>query len=278
MRNNLKNIAEDTIGILERGYYHNDAGDRIDIREQLGQAVEGTMLYTPQALSTILDGLPAGGACNTIYDVRNETTLDAARRLMHNGHRNVLCLNFASAKNPGGGFLGGASAQEESLARSSGLYPCLLKVPEYYAFHRGNKSCLYSDHMIYSPDVPVFKLENGAPMDRALPVSFVTSAAVNAGVVEIQEPENIERIVPVMRSRIDKLLALCSSRGHGVLVLGAWGCGVFRNDPAVIARIFGDALEGKFKGVFSTVVFAVKANNEKMIQPFAEHFAVDPRP
>jgi len=277
-KNNLRTVAEHTIGVLDHGYYHNGAGERVDIGDQMRRAVEGTVLYTPQELSSILDGRPAGGSHTTNYEVRNETTLDAARRLPDDGYGNVLCLNFASAKNPGGGFLGGASAQEESLARSSGLYSCLLKAPEYYAFHRGNKSCLYSDHMIYSPDVPVFKLEDGSPMNAAVPVSFITSAAVNAGVVEAQEPENIGRIVPVMRSRIDKMFALCAARGHKTLVLGAWGCGVFRNDPAVIARMFGDALEGEFKGIFRTVVFAVRTNNEKMIRPFAIRFATDGRP
>jgi len=70
-------------------------------------------------------------------------------------------LNFASAKNPGGGFLGGGSAQEESLARSSGLFPCINQMQQMYETNRAYRSCLYTDHMIYSPRVPVFRDDEG---------------------------------------------------------------------------------------------------------------------
>ena len=86
--------------------------------------------------------------------VSHGTTLELARTLVEQ-YSALACLNFASAKNPGGGFLSGSQAQEESLARASGLYATLQTQPEYYDYHRQGSSSLYSDHMIFSPGVPV---------------------------------------------------------------------------------------------------------------------------
>src|SRR5205814_7920498 len=96
----------------------------------------------------------------TSFQVVNRTTLDAARRLLDlDPGADVLCLNFASAKHPGGGFLGGARAQEESLARSSGLYPCIAPMREMYDFNRSCGTCLSSDYLLHSPRAPVFRDE-----------------------------------------------------------------------------------------------------------------------
>ena len=86
-------------------------------------------------------------------EVTNETSLSAARRM----GPDAACLVFASAKNPGGGFLSGAQAQEESIARSSALYPCQTAAGEFYSFHRRQGDLRYSDRVIYSPHVPVIR-------------------------------------------------------------------------------------------------------------------------
>jgi uncharacterized protein (TIGR02452 family) len=267
-------IAKDTLEILEKGFYINNKGERIDISSIQQKATDNTRLYKPEELDELLAGSNKVNNFHTQYEVTNETTLDAARRLVAMGVDDALCLNFASAKNPGGGFLGGALAQEECIARASGLYPCLLKAPEYYAYHRGLDTCLYSDHMIYSPQVPILKDEDGALLDDAVCVTVVTSPAVNAGVVRSREADNIDKIMPVMRTRIQKLLALCLNRQHTTLILGAWGCGVFQNDPEEISQLFYEALTGPFAGQFKKVVFAVKTNKETMIEPFRKRFIV----
>lgn len=265
-----KAIAADTLQIMEQGSYKNKNGNTINIASLLDHSLSGTQLYTPEELAYITSG--NNDKYETIYEVNNETTLDAVRRLVADGEQQVLCLNFASAKNPGGGFLGGAVAQEESIARASGLYPTLLKGEAYYTFHRGLGTCLYSDHMIYSPDVPVFKYENGELMDEAICVSVITSPAANAGAIHRNEPDNKSLIEPVMRIRTEKVLALSAQQGHEVLVLGAWGCGVFRNDPEMIAGLFEELLKRKFKGTFKKIVFAVKTKSEPMLEAFSRRF------
>lgn len=269
MTTSTKIIAEDTLSIIEKGYYINNKDERVDIAGLLQHAVDNTKLFRPEELEALI--VKQNDRFTTEFIVANETTLNAARQLSENGE--VLVLNFASAKNPGGGFLGGAVAQEESIARASGLYPCLLKAPEYYHYHRTHRSCLYSDHMIYSPAVPVFKEEDGSNMDKPVTINIITSAAVNAGVVHQNETNNVHLIEPMMRTRIEKLLALCCANKQTTLVLGAWGCGVFRNDPEMIAGLFHEALNGKFASCFERVMFAVKTNKESMIEPFRKRFA-----
>src|SRR5919108_730072 len=84
----------------------------------------------------------------------------AARRLATEPEGDPCCLNFASAKHPGGGFLGGARAQEETLARASGLYASLVGNP-MYAFHKAQDDPMYSNYAIYAPDVPVLRTDEG---------------------------------------------------------------------------------------------------------------------
>jgi uncharacterized protein (TIGR02452 family) len=271
MGKDYKSIADDTLKSIEQGYYCNRNNEKIEIAALIQHAVDNTELYSPQQLQTLLSSNNTG-AVNTRYEVTNESTLDAARRLTAEGENDIMCLNFASAKNPGGGFLRGTVAQEECIARASGLYPSLLTAPEYYTFHRSQQNFLYSDHMIWSPRVPVFKDENGDVTDNAMCISVITSAAVNAQELQKINEAKADVIEAVMRTRIEKMLALSAAKKHNTLILGAWGCGVFGNEPELIATLFHEALTGKFANCFNRIVFAVLTNNEDMINSFRKRF------
>ncbi|MGP4023549.1 TIGR02452 family protein [Actinomadura sp. 3N407] len=249
--------AQETVAILERGDYPAPSGRTVSIAESLARAVQGTVLYRPDELDALLRRLPAAEpGTTTRIEATGETTLAAARRLCAPGTV-PFALNFASAKNPGGGFLSGAHAQEEGLARSSGLYESLCSAREYYDFHRAQRDLLYSDHMIYSPDVPVFRDDAGRLLEEPYEIAFLTSPAPNRGA--IRDAETAGRIPGVLRLRARKLLAVALANGHRRLVLGAWGCGVFRNDPAEVAEVFAEQLRpgGQFADRFEHVVFAV---------------------
>ncbi len=205
----------------------------------------------------------------THVDVINTTTLEAVRGLALKGHR-VAALNFASAKNPGGGFLTGARAQEESLARASGLYAMLID-DSMYDHHRSLKDPLYSAWVIYSPDVPVFRLDEGILLEEPYFCSFLTSPAVNVGALHNRDRRGDE-VRARMAERVERVLGVAALHGHEVLVLGAWGCGVFRNDPAMIAELFQIALAGRFRGAFTHVVFAVLDPSGETIGSFERVF------
>lgn len=275
-------IARETVGILERGAFTSPFGQVVSLATELAHARAGSILYSPERFADILkhrDFLLSqrGRQQSTTFAVANETTLHAARRLIESDPQaRVLALNFASAKNPGGGFLNGSQAQEESLARASGLYACLAPFQEMYEANRRFPSCLYTDYMIYSPDVPVFRDDADGLLERAYAVSFLTVPAVNAGAVARNERHNLPRIEPVMLARMERLLALAVVHGHDTLVLGAWGCGVFANNPGNVASWFARNLlnGGPYHGVFRKVVFAVLdvTPDKATIRPFQDLF------
>ncbi|MCE9547192.1 MAG: TIGR02452 family protein [Planctomycetia bacterium] len=275
-------IAAETVAALELGEYRLADHQPVSIQAALESTRNGTRHYAPEDFAEVFrrrDELRRDWPATrqTQFQVVNATTLAAAKSLVDSQpSRSVVCLNFASAKNPGGGFLGGSQAQEESLARATGLYASLLRVPAYYEANRACHTCLYTEHMIYSPAVPVLRDDQDAW--HAVPhfVSMITSPAVNAGAIHQNEPQNVAQIAPVMRGRMERVLSVAAVHQHTALVLGAWGCGVFRNDPTDVATWFHEWLceSPTFQGAFETVVFAVldRTEQQDVIRPFQKRF------
>ncbi|WP_425615947.1 TIGR02452 family protein [Anatilimnocola sp. NA78] len=270
--------GQETVLIAERGWYETSGGKRVDISAAMQSCLARTTLHRPAELEQLVAQLgPTTEPVETIFDVRNETSLGAAQRLVVEQQlSSTLCLNFASARNPGGGFLGGSQAQEESLARSSGLYPSLLTQSDYYNANRNQRSAIYTDHMIVSPDVPVFRDDDGQLLVEPYSLSMITAPAVNAGAMRNNEPHATEQILPKMVERTNKVLALAAHLGYQNLILGAWGCGVFQNDPKSIANIFHAALchDARFRQRFQHVTFAVLdgTRDQAIVEPFSRVF------
>ena len=267
-----KEIAQDTLRVLEQGYFINPNGEKIDIAEAQKKAEEGTVCYTPAMSDEILAHDFKNEAKSTQFQVSERAIMREVSDMHEKGFENVVCLNFASAKNPGGGFLNGAEAQEESIARSTGLYPCQLNAREYYEVNRGTKSCFYTDYMIYSPAVPIVKKPNSRPSDALKTISIITAPAVNLGVVKHREPGRLDEVEGVMKRRIRKVLAIALHHGHTNIILGAWGCGVFRNSPNAIAAYFKEVIDTDYKNAFERIHFPIFSRNPKMIAPFLEAF------
>lgn len=267
-------LAQETVEISQQGWYLTAEGARVELGTQIERCLEQTRLFRPGDSQELPPPVPGG---KTRFDVRNETTLAAARRLVVEQRlEGALALNFASAMNPGGGFLGGSQAQEESLARASALYISLLTQPAYYEANRACKTALYTDHLILSPQVPVFRDDDGALLDEPYLLSILTAPAVNARAVRANESQQVPRIRPTMQDRIDKVLRVAAAQGYTHLILGAWGCGVFGNDPQEIAQLLADTLGsgGSFADRFASVTFAVLDNTEdrQIVTPFEQHF------
>lgn len=270
-----RETARETVEVLDRGEYVRGDGSTVSIAASLDAARAGTVVYTPdQVAAVVARERRAEPPYETEFVVRNETTLAAARRLVEEGFVDPLCLNFASAKNPGGGFLGGSQAQEESLARASGLYACLEPATTYYEANRAAGTSLYTNHAIHSPRVPVFRDDEDGLLDEPYEVSMLTMPAVNTGAVTRNEPRNRSQIEPLMRERIAAVLAIALAHGHQAVVLGAWGCGVFRNDPDRVAEWFHEHLTGGFRGAFRRVAFAVldHSPDESTFHAFSRRF------
>jgi uncharacterized protein (TIGR02452 family) len=256
--------GREAVEVCSSGSYLSPSGKRVAVGPLLSIAKAGTVTYPPEK--------PLGeghtGPHQTGVSVVNQTSLAGARKLIEEGFRPAV-LNFASAKSPGGGFLLGARAQEEYLARSSGLHACLVG-NGMYDYHGAQLDDMYSDWVIYSPDVPVFRDDSGGLLESPYTVSIITSPAPFAVALRRDSPERLDELPVAFFRRILKVLATGLLHNHDSLVLGAWGCGAFENDATMVAGLFRKAIFENFAGAYTTLRFAIldRSPDERVIAPF----------
>lgn len=256
----LRGIAAETEQIVAAGRYRAPDGREVPLADAVGAARAGTRMFGPEPVPVPSEPVPvppvAAAGAGPLCEVTGESSLEAARRL---AGAPVAVLNFASARNPGGGYLNGAQAQEEALCRASALYTCLLTARAFYDHHRADRDPFYSDRVIHSPGVPVFRDDRGRLLAEPFRAGFLTAAAPNAGVIRRTAPERAAGLPGALAVRAERVLETAAAHGYRRLVLGAWGCGVFRNDPAQVAGAFRAALGpgGRFASSFEHVVFGV---------------------
>ncbi|MFL1378196.1 TIGR02452 family protein [Nocardiopsis protaetiae] len=276
MSQRLRGIWAETRKAFEAERY-SVGGREVDLSADLSAMREGTRHHLPEDIAA----LPVPGARHdTRFEVTGESTLAALLRLAGEGGSGtegaaadgVAALNFASARNPGGGVANGARAQEESLARSTALYASLTRCPEFYEHHRAERSLLYSDRVIWSPRVPVLCDDRGDRLAEPPAVGFLTCAAPNRRMIERNGVESAAGVPGVLAARARGVLAVAAHHGVDVLVLGAWGCGVFGNRPPEVAAAFAEHLHGDYAGVFERVVFAVLDRDGGVREAFDDRF------
>jgi uncharacterized protein (TIGR02452 family) len=254
MRTRNVTIARETLEACGARGYKDARGQRIEIGHAADAAREATVMHDLARDDT---APPRTRRFATSIEVTGETTLAALARLSAAPGGHLGCLNFASAKKPGGGFLTGAQAQEESLARSSALVPCLEARPELYERNRAHGSAMYLDLVLFSPRVPFFRDDDGGWLAAPVLASVVTAPAPNAGALRQHGSYARAEVDDALRRRGGYVLRVAAHHGIERLVLGAWGAGVFGNDPRMVADMFAAHLGGAFEGVFAEIVFAV---------------------
>lgn len=245
-------VAKETLAILKDKKYLTANGNTVDITQSLDNAVKNTVYYPAESVFLI----------DSIYrftqvEVTNETTTQAAVRWAAEGKTKVVALNFASARNQGGGFLSGAVAQEEDLCRASGLYVCIKTKPMFYNTNILCDDQLYTDGGIYSPDVPFIRDEHGMMLEDPFLLSIISSPSPNARNMEVAQ---VGQLAETLERRAKRILEIAHSHDHKNIILGAWGCGAFGNDPKMVAEAFQKAL--KDIPVFDNVCFAVYDRNQ----------------
>lgn len=190
--------------------------------------------------------------------VSSKRTLEAASA--YKGK--TVVLNFASARYPGGGVEAGSNAQEEALCRISTLYPCLCNKgvrADFYDYHNKTSSSVYSDRIIYTPDVVVFREDDNdmkvLPKNKWWKVDVITSPAPNRSAMYGANPDELdEYLAEIFASRFKAILSVAKDNGAENVILGAFGCGVFGNDPYMVAECAKEALKNY---TFKNVEFAV---------------------
>lgn len=272
--NDLKALAQQALHISQTGKLPTKDGV-VDFLDQQRFAQDNSQVFTPEMLQVLFDECqanPEQGGAPCQVAVWACSTQEAAYRLQ--GDKTVL-LNFASAKNVGGGFLSGAKAQEEDLCRASGLYLCQLPCESYYQANKTFKSAIYTDAMIHSPNVPFFRTDTEALLDKPFLASVITAPAPNMGAYLAKNPNGRQEVETALIKRTGLLLALMCHLGYKTLILGAWGCGVFRHDPVFVAKVFADWLaHPMFCTAFEQVVFAIYDNSKdkKTLNAFCTQF------
>lgn len=271
-------IFKQTIDIVQKnGYFIN--GKRIILPEKNNELMqEGTVFYDKEFH---VDAPMINN--NTEIRVVNEDSLVAAKKLINLGY-NVAVLNMASRKYPGGGVREGFGAQEENLFRRSNYYLSLYQFAPYATQYGINKSIHQypldrSFGGIYTPNATVFRDTEAADyqlLEQPYQVSFIAVPALSRPTIDndgLIVPELIEPFKNKMRT----LFRIGLQHGHDALILGAWGCGVFRCPPRHVARLFHEVMmENEFKNRYHTIVFAIIEDNnskgEGNYKPFAEEF------
>jgi uncharacterized protein (TIGR02452 family) len=275
-----RRIADETLAAIERGEIQLQ-GSTYRFRDVISYSINNTIYFSPESILADWSTSPPDSPVTAVpakLELCEGSTLQRARALLQElnntgtaddgaGPARVGVLSFASATKPGGGFLNGAQAQEESLARASTLYASLITetASRFYDLHKKDRrGGFYSHAMIFSPSAIVLRDDAGTWVPPHQ-IDVVTSAAVNAGVVrerarEDSDSDTAARIEGVMRERMARILFLFEQQGIRNIVLGSFGTGVFRNDISMIADIWFDLLaeEGaRFMHSFDRVVFGI---------------------
>lgn len=176
-------------------------------------------------------------------------------------------LNFASYKNPGGRFIDGSKAQEECLCHESFLYNVLNRFAiVYYAWNDKNKNkALYLNRALYSPNV-IFERD-----DELKKCNVITCAAPNKSAAQKYCNVSSKENSAILRDRIRFVLDIAKKSGVKTLILGAFGCGVFGQNPKEVVSIFKEYLLGEYK-IFNKVIFAVPNGQDGNYSSFKETF------
>ena len=253
-RQQLASVFEDTMERIKQS---------LDFTNATNFSIHNQQFIPESAIISISDMPKVDKPANII--VSQLRSFEAAAQYI--GKRTAV-LNFASATNPGGGVEKGASAQEECLCRVSTLYPCLADQKmraSFYTPHRKNGNTLHNDDIIYTPNVLVIKDDDHNLLSEPFSVDIISCAAPNlrerpsnqyntGDTVKVQISG--DELLKLHEKRASKIFSSAIANGIEILILGAFGCGAFCNDPYIVARAYKNVFP-EFKQYFQTIEFAI---------------------
>ena len=282
MRDNNIAILQDTLETCERGYYETPA-DKVNLKLNKERMLAATV-YDPDQMDELrkekwFDHSGFDGRCT--YSVVNTDSFTMARDIAEgNPDDGVLVLNLANPVHIGGGVRRGAKAQEEDLCRQSTLLITLEgeDSSRYYEYNRSLHTRKGSDAVIIIPEVEIFKDADYNYLDHPTVVSVITCAAP---ILDLGVSYDKRKYREMMYHRIEGILVAAAVNGYKRLVLGAFGCGAFNNDAAIVSDIFYDVIKNfRLDGVcvddlFKSIDFAVLTGPEKTYNydEFARNFS-----
>ena len=270
MKNNIE-ILEETLQILDQGHYEVN-GKTVELQLSNERMAASQVLLPPSVEAVCMQECTRQASNDRcIIDCVKQDSFAAAikmtmdRSTEEKQSKPVMVLNFANPVNIGGGVYKGARAQEEDLCRRSSLLRS-LESPQalsYYRYNRKLQTHMGSDAMIVSPEVEVFRDENGDLLEETVIVAVLTCAApmISYGTEGLSEEEYQE----MFYKRIVGVIKCSAYFGYRDLVLGAWGCGAFGNDAAVVSDLFLRAINEldwnglRAEDLFRRISFAIRS-------------------
>ena len=266
-----RDIFAETIRICQAGYYAAPSGAVVRL-PAIRDVLKASVFYQnpPE-----VDGVPTIGT--TVCDAVNGDCIDVTRKLVEDGYKPIM-LNMVNRHTPGGGVINGARAQEESLFRQSNLCVSLYQFDEYHAgllglpLGNGRYPMDRDTGGIYSGRVMFFResSRNGdCLVETPFECAVVSVAAINRPDLT---PDGllVDWAVAATKKKIRTMLRIGLLHGHDAIVLGAWGCGAFRNPPEHMAQLFHEVLrEAEFADKYRVVRFAVIEDHNSRHSNFA---------
>ncbi len=282
LREILVDLFYQTIEITQNGSYVSENGSKINI-EGNNELRENSKFFYKEFN---VNDLPC--ICKkTEFVVENLDSFEASKKLSEEGF-NPIVLNMANRQRPGGGVLTGSNAQEETLVRRSNLFLSLFQYYNKYADKFGIPRSKFQYPMdrdfggIYSPNITVFRSERKfgfAFLDKPFKTSVVSVAAINRPTLD--NDRLTESTIIGTKNKIRTILRIGLINGHDAIVLGAFGCGAFRNPPSHMAELFEEVInEPEFKNKYKKISFAIledhnsrkEHNKDGNFKPFFERF------
>lgn len=282
----FREVYSNNNDIMKAGVYETASGRivAIDNRDML----DGTKVYSAPF---VLNG-PSGQSDLPRTFAANKDCIDVAKELAAEG-LNPAVLNLADARIACGFYYRGSGAQEESLCRRT-----ILSQSLYQYYEKDRAECVsvpfkgkgypmdMRDGGIYSPKVMAFRevaSKDFALLDDPFYLSFISVASLDFNERHGKDLDfmsadgslSLEGL-DIMKEKVRTIYRIAGQNGHDALVLGAWGCGAFRQDPETVSSLFDEVLhEEEFNGRFHTVCFAILDKDEEMNpvhKPFYDHF------
>lgn len=272
-----------TIDIVNKGRYVTEDGTYYSFPDDSNMMCKTVFYEREICLPEAVQGCE-----QTIVEVQNIDCLYAGAQLKERGY-NPAVLNMASRRNPGGGVVTGAGAQEETLFRRTNLFRSLYQFAPFAGMY-GIKTSHYQYPLdrnfggVYTPEAIYFReseQKGYALLDNPVSLSFITVAGMNRPDLTAEGMIADHHVEPI-KNKIRTIFRIGLAHGHDSLVLGALGCGAFRNPPRNVARLFHEVMdELEFKNKYRRIVFAIlddhnahqSHNPEGNYKPFADEFA-----
>lgn len=174
--------------------------------------------------------------------------------ILNNRHKHCAALNFANALVPGGAYLMGGNAQEESLCRASMLYYAIKDVKQFYQANMKHITADYTDGIIWTENVPVIRNDRGEFLAEPVMCDFITCPAVNR--YESALLISSKKANEIMERRIGRIVSLAQSKKPELIILGAFGCGAFGNKREDIMPMFERAIN-LYTSDDTDIIFAI---------------------